>query len=356
MYWKKLLWTTTLSCRVGSIRLHLGCPWRVRRYTIVPEGSVQYWYLFLFPPPFAMLLFHFVSDQWGQYRKYFWRFSFILQSWIAPSSPRCTCCPWRRRWINFFDISQSECEYFLGSTSVQVLFSIRTVLGEEPSGSRLCCFALAFDRLAKSPAFNLNAYSSNCTSEVSCSLLFKFLTNLFWSTRNSYPLVRIVFVHIHNSDFNSRIYFACNKLQLPIWAQFWCSLGSILLVVMLLLLEECIHDRPLHEWNCENSAVSFVMKYCPISTTLRNLASILNLLNLSCCDSFSIRSPYCCNKRSLLARSSQSKGTSVLITLSTSEELDCLPTTVAPINRAGIHTLHISLRLLSKDWADLQKQ
>ena len=59
--------------------------------------------------------------------------------------------------------------------------------------------------------------------------------------------------------------------------------------------------------NCENSAVSFVMKYCPFSTTLRNPASIQNLLNLFCCDSLSIRSPYCCNRRSWFAGSSQSK-------------------------------------------------
>ena len=49
---------------------------------------------------------------------------------------------------------------------------------------RLCGFALAFDRLAKSLAFNFNTFSSNCISEVSCSLsswslLFKFVTNLF---------------------------------------------------------------------------------------------------------------------------------------------------------------------------------
>ena len=67
----------------------------------------------------------------------------------------------------------------LGSTSVQVLYPKSIVLVDEPAEPRLCGFALAFDRLAKSPAFNLNAYSSNCISEVSCSLLFKFVTNLF---------------------------------------------------------------------------------------------------------------------------------------------------------------------------------
>ena len=92
-----------------------------------------------------------------------------------------------------------------------------------------------------------------------------------------------------------------------------------------------VYSRQAAVRNCENYAVSFVMKYCPISTTFRNPASIQNLLNLSCCDNFSIRSPYCCNRRSLRARSSQSKGISVLITLSTSEELDCPPTTGCPV-------------------------
>ena len=42
----------------------------------------------------------------------------------------------------------------------------RKVLVDELAESRLCGFVLAFDRLAKSPAFNFNAYSSNCISEV----------------------------------------------------------------------------------------------------------------------------------------------------------------------------------------------
>ena len=52
------------------------------------------------------------------------------------------------------------------------------VLVDEPAGSRLCCFALAFVRHAKSFASNFKAYSLNWTSEVSCSLLFKFVTKL----------------------------------------------------------------------------------------------------------------------------------------------------------------------------------
>ena len=49
-----------------------------------------------------------------------------------------------------FDMSSSESEYSPGSTSVQILFSMGIVLGEEPAGSLLSGFALAFDRHAKS--------------------------------------------------------------------------------------------------------------------------------------------------------------------------------------------------------------
>ena len=50
--------------------------------------------------------------------------------------------------------------------------------------------------------------------------------------------------------------------------------------------------------------MSFVMKYCPTSTVVRNPASIQNLLTLSCCDNFPIRSSYLCNRNSLCAGSS----------------------------------------------------
>ena len=93
----------TLSCNEGSMRLRPECPWRARKYTIVPDSSVQYWwYLFLFPHPPAMFFFLFSSDQWWQCRKCFWRLSLILQNSIAPSFSRGRL-PWRRRWINFFD-------------------------------------------------------------------------------------------------------------------------------------------------------------------------------------------------------------------------------------------------------------
>ena len=177
MYWKKLLWIITLSCNEGSIRLRPEWPWRARRYTIVPEESVQYWNLLFTPPPAVKRAFHRSSDQWIDCGNWFWRCSFILQKWTAPSSSRCTCCEWRRRYITFFDTSYSVREYFPGSISIQFHLSMGTILGEEPASSLLCGFAFAFDRHAKSCASNFNAYSSSWTSGISCSLLFKFITN-----------------------------------------------------------------------------------------------------------------------------------------------------------------------------------
>ena len=113
-----------------------------------------------------------------------------------------------------------------------------------------------------------------------------------------------------------------------------------------------VYSRQATALNWVRSPVSSVIKYCPFSTTLRNPASMQNLLNLSCCHSFSIRSSYCSNRNFLNAGSSLSKRTSVLIALST-----IVPSQqVAPFFRERIHTLHISLRLLRKDWAGLQKQ
>ena len=45
------------------------------------------------------------------------------------------------------------------------------VFVDEQAEERLCGFALAFDWLAKARAFDFNGKSSNCISEVSCSLL-----------------------------------------------------------------------------------------------------------------------------------------------------------------------------------------
>ena len=139
--------------------------------------------------------------------------------------------------------------------------------------------------------------------------------------RNPDPRVTVVSAQRHNSDLNSMFMVQIAGCNFQYGPQFWCLLGSSLSVVMLLLL--------LKEWasvlNCVRSPVSFVMKYCPFSTTLRNPASIQNLLNLSCCDGFSISFSFICNRKKpdSLGHHYQ-KRTSVLIALST---IDCTITT-----------------------------
>ena len=226
--------------------------------------------------------------------------------------------------------------------SIQFLLPMGTILGEEPASYRLCGFALAFDRHAKSLASNFNAYSLNWTSEVSCSLLFKFVTKLLepWEIlTQEWELSLFIDIILISTP-----YLPCKQqvatsntgpiLVFPRIHPFGCDAPSS--------LGRVYSRQATASVNCENSAVSFVMKYCPISTTFRNPASIQNLLNLSCCDIFSIRSPYCCSRRSLRAKSSQSKSTSVLITLGTNEELNFPPTTGCPdLSRRVSYSSHI---------------
>ena len=54
-------WTHCLVRK--SIILRPEWTWSPRKYRIVPDESIQYWFMFLFPPP-AILFFHLSSDQW----------------------------------------------------------------------------------------------------------------------------------------------------------------------------------------------------------------------------------------------------------------------------------------------------
>ena len=167
--------------------------------------------------------------------------------------------------------------------------------------------------------------------------------------------MRIVSVQRHNSNLNSvftvQKITGCNfqygpNLRIPLDPSFW---------LWWLFLSWKSVFTTCHCINCENYAVSFVMKYCPISTTFRNHASVQHLLNLSCCDSFSVRSPYCCSRRFLLAKSSQSKKRFCLEHAqhewATWFFSDIgLPRSVAK----GLVTFRTFMRLFRKDWAGLQ--
>ena len=100
--------------------------------------------------------------------------------------------------------------------------------------------------------------------------------------------------------------------------------------------------------NCENSSVSFVMKYCPTSTVVKNPASVHNLITRFCCDNLSTRSWYLCNRSSSCAGSSSFKGVRVFITLGTNNGSDCPAKTGRPVLAWQVLLLHKNLRLLRK--------
>ena len=149
------------------------------------------------------------------------------------------------------------------------------------------------------------------------------------SHENSDPWVRNVFLHRLNSEFHSGFTLqakGCNfqhESNLGVFSDptFRFTSSS---------LRRVYSRQSTESVNCENSSVSFVMKYCPTSTEARNPASVQNLINLSCCEIFSIRSLYLCNRNSL-CRIIIIQSTFVLITLGTNEELDYPPTTGLPV-------------------------
>ena len=135
--------------------------------------------------------------------------------------------------------------------------------------------------------------------------------------RNSDPGLRVVFTQRPDSDFNSMfaVQTTCRNFQHKSNSRVSCDESSLL---------GRVYSRQALAKNC--SPVSFVMKYCPISTTCMNPASIQNLLTLFSCESISIRSSYRCNRRFWCDGMPFSKGTSALISLRT---IDC------PINTSG---------------------
>ena len=180
-----------------------------------------------------------------------------------------------------------------------------------------------------------NAQSSNCISEVSCSLSSCSLFSSSWPIYSSHEKFWPTSEKL--SLFTDLVLFSTPYL--PCWQQVVTSSTGPILVFPLIQpfgsddsssLGKVHSRQDTESVNCENSSVSFVMKYCPTSTVVRNPASVQNLLNLSCCDNFSIRSLYLCNRNSLWTGLSF-KGTFVLITLGTNEELNCPLTTGLPV-------------------------
>ena len=221
-------------------------------------------------------------------------------------------------------------------------------------------FSFAFHRLDLSHAFNFNAYSSNCTSEVSCSLsscsLFKFVTDLFKPWEIVYHVWELSL--FTDEILISTQYLPC-KQQVVNNFQYGVNLSvsSDPTFWFRWIFVSWQNALTTENWICElcNLFSVFRHEYCP-TWTVKNRASIQNLLNLSCWDIFQfvLRT----FKKEILDVQDHhhSKTCSSWSHRVQNEELDCLLTTgLHPFYRDKIHILHTFLRLLREDWADLQK-
>ena len=95
--------------------------------------------------------------------------------------------------------------------------------------------------------------------------------------------------------------------------------------------------------NCENSAVSFVMKYCPTSTVVRNLASVQNLITRFCCDNLSTRSWYFCNRSYCTGSSVEGVGVFINKLAGSNNVSDCPTKTFLPVlTWQDLHSSHKS--------------
>ena len=181
MYSKKLFGINTLSCNVGSVGLRPEWPWRARRWRIsCPDGSVQYWNLFLLPATPAILLFHMSSDQCREFSNSYRRSTFNLQNSTAPSSSRSnSSC--RRRVFSLFATGYAWSNWAPGSILIHVLSRIGTVLEDEQVVEDLLGFALAFDRLANA---SFQRFPARCRRALCRSNLWPICLSheKFWPT------------------------------------------------------------------------------------------------------------------------------------------------------------------------------
>ena len=245
MYWNKWLGITTLSCKVESMRLRPEWPWRARRYKITPDESVQYSYLVsssschaflpLFVRPMMtmqeiclMIVFDspefsrsIVFSMWSSMTKNMNQFLwyFIIEDWIFS---------WFDIGPNSFPNRYSSCGRTGRFSSLWFRFGL---------WSACKITRIQFQRTI----FELHFWGF-------LLIVVQIRDQLVWAMRNSDPGVRIL---CSRTQFWTQLHIcrASNKLQLPIRAQFWCSLGANLLLPMLLrLLARCTHDRPLNLW------------------------------------------------------------------------------------------------------------
>ena len=110
--------------------------------------------------------------------------------------------------------------------------------------------------------------------------------------RNSDPRVIIVFVYRFNSNFHSTFTLYATSCNFKYGPNFGVPSDPTFRFRSFLISWQSVLTTNPDSVNCENSSVSFVMKYCPTSTVVRNTASVQNLITRFRCDSLSTRSWY----------------------------------------------------------------
>ena len=142
---KKTLGINTLSCNEGSMKLRPEWPWRgseIKNFLSWRISTILKAF-FLFPPPFASVLFHFSSVQCWDCTRSFRRYSFILQN--SNVEERVLSC--------FLTLGERLANKFLAQHQSTFFPQWGKVLVDELARVSLCGFASAFGRLAQASTF-----------------------------------------------------------------------------------------------------------------------------------------------------------------------------------------------------------
>ena len=244
---------------------------------------------------------------------------------------------WMTKKINYF------LRYFVFGERIFPWFNIDPIPSFNENDSRWrasrfsslwFCFCLR--SACKSFALSFNAYSSSWSSGMFVSLLFKFIYKLIWSMRNSDPGVSVVSAQRHNSDLNSMFTVQVTGCNFQYGPNFGVSL-----------------DPAFRLWCCFFSwksefTTGLCIKLCEISNRIYSFCLVvtasqfvLHTVATEIFDTLSHHSP-----KELLSWSHWARLRNSIVP---SQQ-------VAAFSREGILSIHISLRLLRKDWVGLQKQ
>ena len=297
MYWKKLLGITTLSCDDGSTKLLPEWPWRAQRSELFlrrQNNSGIFSYVLLLLQCFSSN-FRQTNDDKTQHDPW----DNLLFSRIQSLHHFLE--------VDFHDEEDGSISLTLDNR-IATVFLVQLQSKFSPEEEKILWMSwpnLVFVVLLW-PLIGSQNHPHSISTYILRTALLRFPArgcSSSWPMRNCDPRVRIVSADL---ILISTPYLPCKQqvatsntgpisvfpLIQPFGSDVSSSLGKV------------YSRQATASVNCETSAVSFVMKNCPTSTVVRNPASGQNLHNMSCCDNFSIRSPYLCNNNSLVVGSS----------------------------------------------------